>query len=333
LFEQGLLIFERLGPGRAVPMIHLETAHGDGPTREFFTLFSAEFCRASRRLWRNPALPDSGNVDPGLDGLFPRAAGDPQMFYIMGIMCAKALFLGCFVSIPFNPVFFEIAWGNIDRGTCAKIDPIMIQNLERREGLEGCVFVSPDVDEAELVPDGLCRDVTAENVDEYVRLVEERMMCREQADAFARGFGTALPWDATRVFSAAEFAKLLVGNQVEPFTLAGLEESVEISHGYDAQSPQIRWLFEVLVELDGGQRQNFMLFLTGMRFAPPDGLLGLSPRLSIARVALERAVDDVLPTVSTCAHYLKLPEYSRREVLRERVLLAIEKGCNGFAFE
>jgi hypothetical protein len=334
IFEQGVIIFERFGPGRALPLIHLENAHGTGPTLEFFTVFSHEFCRASRGLWRNFPMPDSEFVDPGELGLFPRPAADPHMFYIMGIMCAKALCIGCFISIPFNPVFFEIAWGVVDETTCLEIDPVLVHNLRAKEGMEGCVFVSPDIDAEELVPDGCLTDVTPENVDDYVRLVEERMICSEQAAAFAKGFGTALPWEATHLFLPDEFVRLLIGTQVEPFTLAGLEECVEVSHGYDAQSRQVRWFFNVLTELDAHQRQNFMLFLTGMRFASPSGLRGLKPPLTIAcAVSSQSVADDLLPSVSTCAHYFKLPRYSSHEVLKERFLVAIEKGCSGFAFE
>jgi hypothetical protein len=330
LFEQGVVIFERFGPGRAIPVIHLDVAHGSGPTREFFTLFSSELCAASRRLWRNPTLPNSDQADPGEFGLFPRPAGDPQLFYIMGIMCAKAICTGCFVAIRFNPVFFEIAWGLIDETTCVKIDPELVKNLRMKDGLEGCVFVSPDVDAEELITNGWVIDVTPENAAQYVQLVEERMICKQQAEAFARGFGTALPWDATRVFSANEFLRLLVGIPVEPFTIEGLQESIDVSNGYDRGSPQIAWFFEVLVEMDASQRQDFMQFLTGMRFGAEGGLQGLNPRLTIGRV--DDKVDEWLPSVSTCAHYFKLPAYSSREILKERLATAVEN-YTGFAFE
>jgi E3 ubiquitin-protein ligase HECTD1 len=39
------------------------------------------------------------------------------------------------------------------------------------------------------------------------------------------------------------------------------------------------------------------------------------------------AGDGSYPSVNTCVHYLKLPEYSNEEVLRERLLTATrEKG-------
>lgn len=39
------------------------------------------------------------------------------------------------------------------------------------------------------------------------------------------------------------------------------------------------------------------------------------------------ATDASYPSVNTCVHYLKLPEYSSEEIMRERLLAAtMEKG-------
>lgn len=40
--------------------------------------------------------------------------------------------------------------------------------------------------------------------------------------------------------------------------------------------------------------------------------------------------DDYLPSVMTCVNYLKLPDYSSLEVLRERLLVATKEGQGAF---
>lgn len=40
--------------------------------------------------------------------------------------------------------------------------------------------------------------------------------------------------------------------------------------------------------------------------------------------------DDYLPSVMTCVNYLKLPDYSSLEVLRERLIMAIQEGQGAF---
>ena len=40
--------------------------------------------------------------------------------------------------------------------------------------------------------------------------------------------------------------------------------------------------------------------------------------------------DDYLPSVMTCVNYLKLPDYTDLEVLRERLNVAIQEGQGAF---
>lgn len=71
--------------------------------------------------------------------------------------------------------------------------------------------------------------------------------------------------------------------------------------------------------------QAFIQFVTGCSSLPPGGLVNLHPRLTVVR---KDANDDyVYPSVNTCVHYLKLPEYSSEELLKERLMNATqEKG-------
>lgn len=67
----------------------------------------------------------------------------------------------------------------------------------------------------------------------------------------------------------------------------------------------------------------FLNFATGCPTLPPGGLANLHPRLTIVRKTSEGKADGAFPSVNTCVHYLKLPEYSTKEILREQLLLAI----------
>ena len=55
------------------------------------------------------------------------------------------------------------------------------------------------------------------------------------------------------------------------------------------------------------------------------GLANLNPRLTIVRKI--DAGDGSYPSVNTCLHYLKLPDYSTEKVMKERLIMATrEKG-------
>lgn len=65
------------------------------------------------------------------------------------------------------------------------------------------------------------------------------------------------------------------------------------------------------------------MFATGCSALPPGGMRNLHPKLTIVRKTAEDAPDHTFPSVNTCAHYLKLPEYSTEDVMREKLLIAI----------
>lgn len=42
------------------------------------------------------------------------------------------------------------------------------------------------------------------------------------------------------------------------------------------------------------------------------------------------AADDYLPSVMTCVNYLKLPEYSSKAVMREKLAVSMKEGVGSF---
>ena len=62
------------------------------------------------------------------------------------------------------------------------------------------------------------------------------------------------------------------------------------------------------------------------------GLARLSPRLTVVQKRPESGIspDAYLPSVMTCANYLKLPDYSSKAVMRGRILTAINEGQGAF---
>ena len=90
-------------------------------------------------------------------------------------------------------------------------------------------------------------------------------------------------------------------------------------------SPGFLRLVNVLMSLTGPERKAFLQFTTGCSSLPPGGLANLAPRLTVVRKV--DAGEGSYPSVNTCVHYLKMPDYPTEEVLKERLLTATkEKG-------
>ncbi|CAG9785575.1 unnamed protein product [Diatraea saccharalis] len=143
---------------------------------------------------------------------------------------------------------------------------------------------------------------------------------RRQTAAFRSGFGAVFPARRLRAFCPAELRLLLCGERGPVWTRDHLLQYTEPKLGYTRDSPGFLRLVDVLVEMSVRERKAFLQFATGCSSLPPGGLANLHPRLTVVRKV--DAGDGSYPSVNTCVHYLKLPEYSCKEVLRERLLAA-----------
>lgn len=166
-------------------------------------------------------------------------------------------------------------------------------------------------------------EVTSENARAYAEASARWMLrsgVRRQTDSFRRGFAKVFPPRRLRAFSAAELRLLLCGERGPVWTRDHLLQYTEPKLGYTRDSPGFLRLVDVLVEMSLRERKAFLQFATGCSSLPPGGLANLHPRLTVVRKV--DAGDGSYPSVNTCVHYLKLPEYSCKEVLRERLLAA-----------
>ncbi|XP_012221743.1 E3 ubiquitin-protein ligase HECTD1 isoform X1 [Linepithema humile] len=178
-------------------------------------------------------------------------------------------------------------------------------------------------DQAELVEGGSDIAVTKENAREYINLTVNYCLnqgiCR-QLEAFKSGFSKVFPMEKLHVFSPEEMRAMLCGEQNPQWTREDLLNYTEPKLGYTKESPGFQRFVNVLLSLTGSERKAFLQFATGCSALPPGGLCNLYPRLTIVRKV--DAGSGGYPSVNTCVHYLKLPEYPTEEILKERLLAA-----------
>jgi len=126
-------------------------------------------------------------------------------------------------------------------------------------------------------------------------------------------------------FSPEEVRLMLCGEQTPNWTREDIIAFTEPKLGYTRESPGFLRLVNVLVAFNGQERKSFLQFATGCSSLPPGGLANLHPRLTIVKKV--DASENSFPSINTCAHYLKLPNYETEEIMRERLLAATkEKG-------
>ncbi|XP_076156934.1 E3 ubiquitin-protein ligase HECTD1 isoform X13 [Alosa pseudoharengus] len=180
----------------------------------------------------------------------------------------------------------------------------------------------------DLKPNGEDEMVTMENAEEYVELMFDFGMhtgIQKQMEAFREGFNRVFPMEKLSSFSHKEVQMILCGNQSPSWTADDVVNYTEPKLGYTRDSPGFMRFVRVLCGMSSDERKAFLQFTTGCSTLPPGGLANLHPRLTIVRKV--DATDASYPSVNTCVHYLKLPEYSSEDIMRERLLAAtMEKG-------
>ncbi|XP_059376450.1 E3 ubiquitin-protein ligase HECTD1 isoform X7 [Carassius carassius] len=180
----------------------------------------------------------------------------------------------------------------------------------------------------DLKPNGEDEMVSMENAEEYVELMFDFCMhtgIQKQMEAFREGFNKVFPMEKLSSFSHKEVQMILCGNQSPSWTAEDIVNYTEPKLGYTRDSPGFLRFVRVLCGMSSDERKAFLQFTTGCSTLPPGGLANLHPRLTVVRKV--DATDASYPSVNTCVHYLKLPEYSSEEIMRERLLAAtMEKG-------
>jgi len=293
-----------------------------------------------------------------------------DLFRLLGQFVAKALLDSRIIDISLNKIFLKMVLGEdvpLTLSSLKIIDPTLSQSLSKlqqyvdvKRDIEANVktsvaakkialagitvdgskledlaldFTVPGYD-IELREGGKNLNVDISNVEDYIREVLESFIGRGvqlQAQAFREGFSKVFPVTDLQSFSSDELS-MMFGNAEEDWSLETLSESIKADHGFTIDSRAIKDLVEVMASYDAPARRAYLQFITGSPRLPVGGFRGLNPSLTVVRKPHEAPLrpDDYLPSVMTCVNYLKLPEYSSREVMKRKLDTAIREGVGSF---
>lgn len=336
-----------------------EIGTGLGPTLEFYSLVSQCFSTDSG-MWRHSAK-DHTSV---ANGLFPASVGQNERnciaknhFKSLGQFIARAIFDSRNLDFYLNPVFIRAIqnWpqysefvNSSDLETLldllTQVDPVLSSSLthilsmttsgKSKVGDLCLSFVQPGCSDLELVENGKNTLVTNANVHHYLILACKSILVlgiASNIDSFREGFSSLLPLNVLNLFSTRQFSDLM-GNGEEDWTIETLKSTIGTDHGYSDDSEAIRNLLSILNEFTRHEQRDFLQFLTGSPRLPIGGFAALEPKLTIVKKFVETGMarDEHLPSVMTCANYLKLPDYSLRAVMKMKILQAIKEGSGEF---
>ncbi|KAF9680312.1 hypothetical protein SADUNF_Sadunf06G0108100 [Salix dunnii] len=286
-----------------------------------------------------------------------------KKFFLLGQIVAKALQDGRVLDLPFSKAFYKlILQQELNLYDIQSFDPELGRTLlefsalvTRKEkmrstfgensssALDACFwntriedlyldFTLPGYPDYILSFDEDHKTVNMVNLDAYVsRIVDATIHTgiSRQVEAFKSGFNQVFPIQHLMIFTEEELERLLCGEH-EFWAFNELLDHIKFDHGYTASSPPVVNLLEIIKEFEYEQLRSFLQFVTGAPRLPAGGLASLNPKLTIVRKHCSNCADVDLPSVMTCANYLKLPPYSSKDKMKEKLLYAITEGQGSF---
>ncbi|RYP03319.1 hypothetical protein DL764_005215 [Monosporascus ibericus] len=174
--------------------------------------------------------------------------------------------------------------------------------------------------------------VTGDNrnayVSDYIRYLTTASV-EPQFAALARGFRRCLHTKALDLLTPALLQSLVEGEQQDrDIDVAELRRAARYV-GWDASHRAVRDFWAVVRRFDPAMRRRLLEFVTASDRVPVGGLRNV--QFVVQRNGEENSDRGHLPTAYTCYGTLLLPEYRDREVLRERLCMALEN-AQGFGF-
>jgi ubiquitin-protein ligase E3 C len=268
----------------------------------------------------------NGRLAPSLEAYKIHPDAD-RLFKAAGRAVGKALYEMVLLETHLSEAFLSRTLGRpFSLEQLQEIDEGLYRNLkfvnETQSVEDLALSFSVSAGNYELVPNGSELPVTSQNKLRYVLLASWYYLARQldrPAAAFAAGLSELLPLSRLRIFSPSEINLLISGEQKKGFNVEELKANVVYGGGYSERSSTIKALWEVLFEFSDDDRSAFLAFVTSAPRPPLLGFRVLHPKFGINRVPEA----DRLPTSSTCANLLKLPDYQDKNLLKVKLLAAI----------
>lgn len=162
-------------------------------------------------------------------------------------------------------------------------------------------------------------------VSDYIRYMTD-VSVRPQYEAFAKGFRSILHPKSLTLLNPELLQNLVEG--VQDIDISELRRAARYV-GYTASSRAVKDFWAIVKKYDDRMKRKLLEFVTASDRVPVGGIKNI--QFVIQKNGEEDGEGGHLPTAYTCYGTLLLPEYRDRDVLRERLAMALEN-AQGFGF-
>lgn len=320
---------------------------GGGITKEFLTSVVLEAFKPSNKFGLFKETPSDYQLYPNDDiykKLYKKIDVDIQrekLFYLkfLGSIIGKCFYENVLVDISFAP-FFLNKWCNVNNSMKNSINDLNYLDNELFKNLMKLLSMTSDelkeldlnftieekIDGLDykfdlLPPNGETTLVNTSNELNYIHQVSNFKLNQSlhiQSKFFLDGLFEIINANWLSMFDSFELQMLISGGEND-INIQDWKENVEYGGFFDDDITIINF-WQVVSEMSPQERFKLIKFVTSVSRAPLLGFGALSPKFGIRNSG--RSIER-LPTASTCVNLLKLPDYQDKELIRTKLLYAI----------
>ncbi|XP_039436955.1 probable E3 ubiquitin-protein ligase HERC2 isoform X1 [Culex pipiens pallens] len=255
-----------------------------------------------------------------------------NMFRFLGVLMGIAVRTGSPLSLNLaEPVWRQLCGETLRPSDLTEVDRDYITGLLYIRDIEDdpkvfasmeLPFSTPSAKGHEVPLSTRFTKITPENRNEYVKLALNYRIHEfdEQLKAVRDGMSKVIPVPLLSLFSAAELQAMVCGSPDIPLCLL---KTVATYKGVESTAPLVQWFWEVMEEFTNQERSLFLRFVWG-RTRLPRTIADFRGRDFVLQVLDKyNPPDHFLPESYTCFFLLKMPRYSCKAVLQEKLKYAI----------
>ncbi|GFP55905.1 ubiquitin-protein ligase E3A [Trichoderma asperellum] len=218
---------------------------------------------------------------------------------------------------------YEFSVPNIGGNVTREMTKDMIQWPQNLDWKMRIVLPEESIDEEEAPL--VTNDNRDQYVTDYIRYLTD-MSVRPQYEAFERGFKSCLTDKSLSLLSPQILQSVVEG--VQEIDISELRRYTRYV-GWDASHHTIRDFWSIVKRYDDRMKRKLLEFVTASDRVPVGGMRNL--QFVVQRNGEGEGSGSRLPTAYTCYGTLLLPEYRDKDLLRQRLAMALEN-AQGFGF-
>ncbi|ESO89418.1 hypothetical protein LOTGIDRAFT_218809 [Lottia gigantea] len=253
-----------------------------------------------------------------------------NMFRFLGILIGIAIRSGSPLSLNIaESVWKQLASMPLNISDLTELDKDFLPGLICIKGMDDeslkaadMPFSIPSASSQEVHLSSKYSRITPENKSEYIKLAMNYRLHEfdDQIKWVREGMSKVVPVPLLSLFTGFELETMVCGSPDIPLTLL---KAVATYKGIESTSSLIQWFWETMEDFTNNERSLFLRFVWG-RTRLPRTIADFRGRDFVLQVLDKyNPPDHFLPESYTCFFLLKMPRYSCKSVLREKLKYAI----------